>query len=1391
MKIAHFGTFDVENYGDLLFPLLIERRLGRSEVEFVHVSPIGGAPPVKDCKPVIGFEEALGQCESWDAIVLGGGALGHGDSAGEVKKYRRPEIHTIAYPGLWLLPALISDLRGIPLVWNAPGVPGDFSEERKRRLMQWACWQANYLSVRDTASAQVLAQSMVEAMVVPDTAVEVSALWTNEELRSEMERLKQRKGWPRDRYLALHLNERYAHPDLAGVAESIKQICASQGAAALLIAIGDCHGDTEFANRLSRHLQGYPASIFTPDSLRSVAAAIQFSEGYVGSSLHGAVTAYAFDRPLLVVAPESRAKFAGFLRQVAASECQVPTWAAAAAILGNSPSGRWKSLIAPGQRQAISQALDQHWRQISVALTSRRPIDPHAGPRVLGTLSSMPPEWFPLIRIIQQSPLFARLFEKYKDAWEPVTRNLQDSAFVAAANYRRLELRHQKLMLELNSLQTKLSGLSREKEKLREDRYELLDTIAKTKNAQQDQRRAFDEKSDALLATIHKRDGRIEALEEQRIRLEEKLRAREAGMQEQAAHLKELRERLQHSEAGARESGLRLEELAQSERSLTAFLNTASKDLARLSKWSDRLLADFQRVLRSNRWRFGCWLSLKRADAQSKEAQRLKQLIAKRPQHTAIPNEILLARPSLSPGQTPISSGVSRKPVPLQKPAEVAGIAPPIRRPSPPKKDLHCDGQLISIVIPVFNAFDDLVRCLESLHRNSRPEHLVIAVDDASPDERIWPLLQQWEARYSNFRAVRNDSNIGYTATVNRGCQLAGPGDIVLLNSDTILPPRWLEQMAACAYSRPRVATVTALSNAAGAFSVPQKNVINSLPPKWSIEQMATFVGRTSQRIRPAIPTGNGFCLYVTNAARQKVGSFDAKSFPQGYGEENDFCLRAAAAGFVNLIDDATYVFHRRSASFGANKERILRESRAVLDRLHPSYTQQVREWSQADELDPVREEMDRHLQRIEVEGLENVLPADPRPCLLYVLHEGTGGTRFTSRDLSDAMVGSYRTLVLLTALDHWTLCEYFGEELIPVRRYAFPELWRVDRSLPSERLTVLREICADYDTALAHVRHLLGSGPELIATLRELQIPIVFSFHDFYTICPTIQLLDETRTYCAGRCTAGAGDCPLPANWFRPPLPWLKHRYVHEHKRRMAEELPFCDAFVTTSETSRHLISEHFPTLDNKPFVVIEHGRNLTRLELARPPVAGQPLRVIFFGDLTPAKGLKLILQLLELNRAAGNPIELHAIGKKPANLDTAQLGAVYHGTYERDELPERVRGIAPAVSLVPSPWPETYCHVLTESWAMGLPVLASDIGTLRERISQNGGGWLLPVDDAPRWLEKVLHLIGDTAGYAAALAEVRKIKIPDVAWMAGHYDALYKSLLLKRREPKDLESL
>lgn len=271
---------------------------------------------------------------------------------------------------------------------------------------------------------------------------------------------------------------------------------------------------------------------------------------------------------------------------------------------------------------------------------------------------------------------------------------------------------------------------------------------------------------------------------------------------------------------------------------------------------------------------------------------------------------------------------------------------------------------LVSVIVPIHDALVQVERCLQSLVAHSGAAHWIFLIDDCSTDPRILPLLESAKAVDPRVRVVRHERNVGYTATINQGCRLASPDDIILLNSDTEVTPRWIEKLREVSTEPEggRVATVTPLSNAAGAFSVPLNHRVNRLPVGVTPAGMAEVVERLSDGIRPRVPTGNGFCLYVRREALDAVGPFDEAAFPSGYGEENDFCVRASRLGYVHRVDDTTYVHHHRGASMGSRRRWLILRSSWILRRRYPEYRPLVAAWLADDPLDPLRRRIQEHL---------------------------------------------------------------------------------------------------------------------------------------------------------------------------------------------------------------------------------------------------------------------------------------------------------------------------------------------------------------------------------------------------------------------------------------------
>jgi GT2 family glycosyltransferase len=149
--------------------------------------------------------------------------------------------------------------------------------------------------------------------------------------------------------------------------------------------------------------------------------------------------------------------------------------------------------------------------------------------------------------------------------------------------------------------------------------------------------------------------------------------------------------------------------------------------------------------------------------------------------------------------------------------------------------------------------------------------------------------------------------------------------------------------MLDCALSDPKIALVGPVSNAATWQSVPDVRdsrggwKVNTLPAGMTPADMAELVHRHSARERPEVPLLNGFCTLMKTAVLEEIGYLDEKSFPTGYGEESDLCVRVARAGYKLVIADDVYVYHSKSASFGSERRRELSKAgNASLLAKHP-----------------------------------------------------------------------------------------------------------------------------------------------------------------------------------------------------------------------------------------------------------------------------------------------------------------------------------------------------------------------------------------------------------------------------------------------------------------------
>jgi GT2 family glycosyltransferase len=225
----------------------------------------------------------------------------------------------------------------------------------------------------------------------------------------------------------------------------------------------------------------------------------------------------------------------------------------------------------------------------------------------------------------------------------------------------------------------------------------------------------------------------------------------------------------------------------------------------------------------------------------------------------------------------------------------------------------------VDIIVCVHDALEDVQKCLESVQGSRDGHERLIVVDDGSGEETAAWLRAR--IRRDDL-LIRRPAAAGYTVAANTGLKASAAPLVVLLNSDTVVPAGWLDKLRRAVLSAPDIGIVGPMSNAASYQSLPRVTgdgggfAVNALPPGYSVEDMDHLCGKIGAGLYPRVPVVNGFCMMIARAVIDRIGHFDEETFPQGYGEENDYCFRAWDAGFASAIACDSYIYHAKSRSY-------------------------------------------------------------------------------------------------------------------------------------------------------------------------------------------------------------------------------------------------------------------------------------------------------------------------------------------------------------------------------------------------------------------------------------------------------------------------------------------
>ncbi|MBF0858903.1 glycosyltransferase [Gluconobacter sp. LMG 31484] len=625
-----------------------------------------------------------------------------------------------------------------------------------------------------------------------------------------------------------------------------------------------------------------------------------------------------------------------------------------------------------------------------------------------------------------------------------------------------------------------------------------------------------------------------------------------------------------------------------------------------------------------------------------------------------------------------------------------------------------------AIVVPVYADRDRTLACLRTVLATRPPDVPVIVVDDATPEPSLASALDKL-AEEGRIVLIRHDRNMGFPISANDGMRAAEGRDILLLNSDTLVPAGWVERLRA-RLVHSDVGTVTPLSNDATILSYPsveRANPIPSLTEMRAMDRLCRNVFRSQDADTGDgidLPTAHGFCMGISSDCLAEIGLFREDLFAQGYGEENDFSLRASARGFRHLAAPELFVAHVGSASFGTARKALGARNLKILNALHPGYDALVRRFIAADPLHGTR-------RRLDAAGLTRL--AAGRSAVLMVQHDAGGGVGRVVRERSEAFEAA--GLLALALRPHESGCRL--EYALDGKRFSNLK-FRLPDELPSllDLLRALRVEAVEW-------HHLIGHAPCIRSLHEALGVPYDVFIHDHVWFCPRISLCDGEGRYCGEPDLPGCELCVTRwGSYLGEDLS------LPELLARSARELSGARLLMAPSDDTVRRIGRHFPGLTIEAIPLEDDTALRTAIRPDRHARPGQPLRVCVVGGISQWKGYDVLLALATEIQAHRLPIELSLVGHTHDDDALVSRGVRVTGEYREEEVQDLIRQQQPDVGLIPSIAPETWCYALGQVWRSGLEAVCFDLGAQGERVRKSMTGLAVPLGMPPFQLARIL---------------------------------------------------
>ncbi|WP_336572467.1 glycosyltransferase [Ensifer sp. CCNWLW204] len=614
------------------------------------------------------------------------------------------------------------------------------------------------------------------------------------------------------------------------------------------------------------------------------------------------------------------------------------------------------------------------------------------------------------------------------------------------------------------------------------------------------------------------------------------------------------------------------------------------------------------------------------------------------------------------------------------------------------------------VVIPVYKGYEEtLTSVYQALYSREDAEYSVLVVNDNSPDEKLVEKLAEL-ARRQLFEYHDSHVNRGFVQTINFALEhLTADKDVVLLNSDAYVFPGWFQRLIQHADRDENVATVTPLSNNATICSYPTYDHDNCLALEVDPGLLDQLASAANRGLSAETPTGVGFCFYIRRAAIDKIGALDSDAFALGYGEENDFCMRAIHAGFKNVIAGDVFVYHTGSVSFSSAKQENYTRGQHHLERKHPNYSSLVRRHLQADPERILRRNLDAERLAVHFRG-----------AVLVVTHNWSGGIETYIRHYSGKLAHEGKQCIILRVHDRWRATLEVPSDI----GVYVPNLGGLDLRKETKFLSDLIE---RLDPSLVHVNSFAGldwsSHRRLLKLISGLRYPVTFVGHDFSPVSHNYQLMRPDHLITRAPELADVVSWDIMHNG-------LENEDVCELAERIASYAEFFESGVCVEVPSQCAFEIYKGVFPKARISIVPHDDHLPETQRAIRR-GGDKLRVVVVGAIGPHKGSDVVAALAADAQNRALPIEYHLLGYSDDDSRLKSSGVVIWGRYGAEgEALEMLDEIGPDLFFVPSVWPETYCYTLSIAIKKLIPTVVFDLGAQAERVRGLTWGTCIPLE-------------------------------------------------------------